>query len=235
MTRDDASSESRRDVRRRHAFGPRRAPLHSRPDGRGRDRGLRLPNRIGVPGEDLPHVSHYYTQPHPFFRKKVVIVGGKNSAAEAALDLYRAGAQGHDRPPPDRRWGTRSSTGSSPTSTTASRKARFAARFNTRVVEIRPTSVVVERDGVVEEIDADAVFLLTGYGSDTTLLRNAGIEIDAATCGPVFDAETFETNVPGLYTVGAMVAGVQSGRIFIENGRFHGEKVIEAIAARAEA
>ena len=88
---------------------------------------------------------------------------------------------------------------------------------------------------MVEEIDADAVFLLTGYGSDTTLLRNAGIEIDPVTCGPVFDPETFETNVPGLYTVGAMVAGVQSGRIFIENGRFHGEKVIEAIAARLRA
>ena len=76
------------------------------------------------------------------------------------------------------------------------------------------------------------MFLLTGYGSDTTLLRNAGVEIDPETCGPVFDAETFETNVPGLYVVGAMVAGVQSGRIFIENGRFHGEQVIEAIAAQ---
>jgi thioredoxin reductase (NADPH) len=76
------------------------------------------------------------------------------------------------------------------------------------------------------------VFLLTGYGSDNTLLRNAAVEIDSATCGPVFDAETFETNVSGVYTVGAMVAGVQSGRIFIENGRFHGEQVIEAIRAR---
>ena len=92
--------------------------------------------------------------------------------------------------------------------------------------------MVVEREGVADEIEADAVFLLTGYGADTTLMRSAGIDIDAETCGPVFDAETFETNVPGLYTVGAMVAGVQSGRIFIENGRFHGEKVIEAIAAK---
>ena len=76
------------------------------------------------------------------------------------------------------------------------------------------------------------MFLLTGYGSDNTLLRGAGVEIDAATCGPVFDPETFETNVTGLYAVGAMVAGVQSGKIFIENGRFHGEKVIEAIRAK---
>ena len=82
------------------------------------------------------------------------------------------------------------------------------------------------------EIEADAVFLMTGYGADTTLLRSAGIEIDSATCGPVFNSETFETNVPGVYTVGAMVAGVQSGRIFIENGRFHGQKAIDAIRAR---
>jgi bacillithiol disulfide reductase len=190
-----------------------------------------FPNRIGVPGEDLPHVSHYYTQPHAFFRKKVVIVGGKNSAAEAALDLYRAGAKVtivHRR----------SATGDSikywvkPDIDNRIKEGSIPARFETRVVEIRPTTVVVERDGVVDEIEADAVFLLTGYGADTTLMRSAGIEINAETCGPIFDAETFETNVPGLYTVGAMVAGVQSGRIFIENGRFHGEKAIEAIRAK---
>ena len=112
------------------------------------------------------------------------------------------------------------------------KEGSIPARFQTRVVEIRPTTVVVERDGAADEIEADAVFLLTGYGSDTSLMRSAGIEINSETCGPVFDAETFETNVPGLYTVGATVAGVQSGRIFIENGRFHGDKVIEAIRAK---
>ena len=105
------------------------------------------------------------------------------------------------------------------------KEGSIPARFGTRVVEIRPTTVVVERDGAADEIEADAVFLLTGYGADTSLLRAVGIELDAATCGPVFNSETFETNVPGVYTVGAMVAGVQSGRIFIENGRFHGQKV----------
>jgi len=190
-----------------------------------------IPNRIGVPGEDLPHVSHYYTQPHPFFRKKVVIVGGKNSAAEAALDLFRAGAKVtivHRRAA----MGDSIKYWVKPDIDNRIKEGSIEGRFNAHVVEIRPTSVVVERAGMVDEIDADAVFLLTGYGSDTTLLRNAGIEIDAVTCGPVFDPETFETNVPGLYTVGAMVAGVQSGRIFIENGRFHGEKVIEAISER---
>jgi thioredoxin reductase (NADPH) len=191
-----------------------------------------VPNRIGVAGEDLPHVSHSYTQPHPFFRRQVVIVGGKNSAAEAALDLYRAGAAKvtivHRGPA----MGDSIKYWVKPDIDNRIKEGSIPARFNTCVVEIRPTSVVVERDGVQDEIQADAVFLLTGYGSDNTLLRNSGVDIDPATCGPVFDPETFETSVPGLYTVGAMVAGVQSGRIFIENGRFHGERVIEAIRGR---
>jgi thioredoxin reductase (NADPH) len=187
-----------------------------------------VPNRIGIPGEDLPHVAHYYSQPHPYFRKNVVIVGGKNSAAEAALDLYRSGASVtlvHRR----------SALGEGikywvkPDIENRIKEGSVKAHFDTRVVELRPTTVVIEKAGVTSEVDADAVFLLTGYGADTTLLRSAGVDIDPETCGPVFDAETFETNLPGVYTVGAMVAGVQSGKIFIENGRFHGEKVIEGI------
>jgi thioredoxin reductase (NADPH) len=193
-----------------------------------------VPNRINVPGEDLPHVSHYYTQPHPFFRKKVVIVGGKNSAAEAALDLFRAGAQVivvHRR----------GALGESikywvkPDIENRIKEGSIGIRYGWRVVEIRPTTVVIEREGATEELEADEVFLLTGYGSDTTLLRNAGVEINPATCGPLYDPETFETNVPNLYTIGAMVAGVESGKIFIENGRFHGQKVIEAIVKRLNA
>jgi bacillithiol disulfide reductase len=187
-----------------------------------------FPNRLGIPGEDLPHVSHYYSQPHPFFRKKVVIVGGKNSAAEAALDLYRSGAL----PTIVHR---RSALGDGikywvkPDIENRIKEGSVQAHFDTRVVEIRPTTMVVEQRGETKELETDAVFLLTGYGADTTLLRNAGVDIDPDTCGPVFDSHTFETNVPGLYSVGAMVAGVQSGKIFIENGRLHGEEVIEGI------
>jgi thioredoxin reductase (NADPH) len=190
-----------------------------------------IPNAIDVPGEDLPHVSHYYTQPHPYFRKRVVIVGGKNSAAEAALDLFRAGAS----VTMVHRWPMFSESIKywvKPDIENRIKESSITARFNTRVVEIRPTSVVVEHDGEVTEIPADAVFLLTGYLSDTTLLRNAGVDINPETCGPVFDADTFETNVPGLYVAGAVVAGIQSGRIFIENGRFHGQQVINAILER---
>ncbi len=190
-----------------------------------------VPNRIGVPGEDLPHVSHYYTEPHPYYRKNVVIVGGKNSAAEAALDLFRSGARVtivHRR----------AALGESikywvkPDIENRIAEGSIAARFSTRVVEVTPTAVIVESAGAREQIPADGVFLLTGYRSDPELLVNAGIAIDPATCGPVYDRETFETNVPGIYVAGAVVAGTQSGRIFIENGRFHGEVVIKAIVQR---
>ena len=190
-----------------------------------------VPNLLGVPGEDLPHVSHYYTQPHPFFRKSVVIVGGKNSAAEAALDLFRAGARVtivHRRDA----LGESIKYWVKPDIENRVKEGSITARFNTRVVEIRPTTVLVEQDGVPSEIEADAVFLLTGYSSDNQLLNAAGVCINPETCGPVFDAETFETNVPDLYVAGAVVAGVQSGRIFIENGRFHGQQVIDAIVRK---
>jgi thioredoxin reductase (NADPH) len=190
-----------------------------------------FPNRMGVPGEDLPHVSHYYSQPHPFFRKKVVIVGGKNSAAEAALDLFRSGAFPtivHRRAA----LGEGIKYWVKPDIENRIREGSIPAYFNTHVVEIRPTTVVVDREGTIEELEADGVFLLTGYGADTTLLRNAGVELNPDTCGPVFHPQTFETNVPGVYTVGAMVAGIQSGKVFIENGRFHGERVIEGIRAK---
>jgi thioredoxin reductase (NADPH) len=188
-------------------------------------------NIVGVPGENLPHVSHYYTSPHPYYRKQVVIVGGKNSAAEAALDLYRAGAHVtivHRR----------SALGDSikywvkPDIENRIKEGSIAARFDTHVVEIAPTHVVIEEDGVRDRLPADGVFLLTGYTSDNRLLREAGVEIEPETCGPRHNPETYETNVDGLYVIGAMVAGKASGRIFIENGRLHGQLVIDEISAR---
>jgi bacillithiol disulfide reductase len=190
-----------------------------------------FPNLMGIPGEDLPHVSHYYTEPHPFFRRHVVVVGGKNSAAEAALDLFRAGAR-VTMVHRGRALGESIKYWVKPDIENRIREGSIAARFETRVVEIRPAEVVVEHAGVTGTIETDGVFLLTGYSSDTTLLRNAGVGIDPETCGPTFNPETFETNVPGLYVAGAVVAGKQSGRIFIENGRFHGGQVVSQIASR---
>jgi thioredoxin reductase (NADPH) len=204
------------------------------------------PVRLGVPGEDLPHVRHYYGEPHPYYRQRVVIVGGGNSAAEAALEMYRAGAhvtlvhRASELKSTIKYWVR-------PDIENRIKEGSVAARFNTCVAEIRPTSVVVRtgeagraggageagRAGGDEEIAADAVFLLTGYRADADLLRRAGVELNERDA-PVYNPETFETNVPGLFIAGGAIAGVDTGTIFIENGRFHGERIVETIAGRTE-
>jgi thioredoxin reductase (NADPH) len=187
------------------------------------------PNELGVPGEQLPHVSHFYREAHPYFRRRVVVVGGKNSAADAALDLYRSGAhvtivhRGAALGESIKYW-------VKPDIENRIKEGSIAARFSTRVVEITPDDLLLEGpDGRVRE-PADAVLLLTGYRSNTTLLEMAGAAMtDGA---PVHDPQTFETTVANLYVAGAAVAGRESGKIFIENGRFHGEVVVREIAKR---
>jgi thioredoxin reductase (NADPH) len=192
------------------------------------------PNRLGVPGEDLPHVHHYYREPHPFYRQRVVIVGGGNSAAEAALEMYRAGAlvtivhRASELKSTIKYWVR-------PDIENRIKEGSIAARFGACVTEIRPTSViVVDRSDPARgraELPADAVFLLTGYRADRELMAAAGIGLNDRDA-PLLDAETFETNVRGLFVAGGAIAGVDTGTIFIENGRFHGEKIVEVIAAR---
>ena len=203
------------------------------------------PNLIGVPGEDLPHVSHYYREPHPYYRQRVVVVGGKNSAAEASLELFRAGAHvtlvhRHATLGDSIKYWVR------PDIENRIKEGSVTARFNTRVVEIRPRSVVVApagdssgswwrpgaSHGTTEEIPADAVLLLTGYRPDAELMRRAGIRCDTESLTPDLNQETFETNVPNLFIAGGAVAGRNTGSIFIENGRFHGERIVEVLAGR---
>jgi len=190
-----------------------------------------IPNRLGVPGEDLPHVSHYYREPYGLYRQRVVIVGGKNSAAEAALELYRSGAtvtivhRGAAFGDSIKYW-------VKPDIENRIAEGAIRARFRTTVTAIGVEEVVLDGPDGRSTEPADAVFLLTGYRSDTTLLRAAGARIEDSTGAPVHDATTFETTVPGLYVIGAFVAGTQSGRIFIENGRFHGQVVIREIVRR---
>jgi thioredoxin reductase (NADPH) len=189
------------------------------------------PNLLGIPGEDLPHVSHYYREAHPYYRKRVVVVGGKNSAAEAALELHRAGATVtlvHRRP----RLGESIKYWVLPDIENRIAEGAVTAHFNTRVLEIRPTSVLVEASGARSEIAADAVLLLTGHHSDTELFERCGVRFNGATCEPEFDPQTYETNVEGMFLVGAVQTGRNSGKIFIENGRFHGERAIAVIAER---
>jgi thioredoxin reductase (NADPH) len=191
------------------------------------------PNMLGVPGEDLPHVHHFYCEAHPHYRQRVVIVGGGNSAADAALEMYRAGVhvtlvhRAAQLKSTIKYWVR-------PDIENRIKEGSVAARFGACVTEIRPTSVVIQRAGeaggsATEEIPADAVYLLTGYRADTELMCRAGVMLNQRQA-PVFNPETFETNVPGLFVAGGAIAGVDTGTIFIENGRFHGEKIVEVIA-----
>jgi thioredoxin reductase (NADPH) len=189
------------------------------------------PNVIGVPGENLPHVSHYYNESHGYYRKHVLIAGGGNSAAETALELYRSGAHvtlvhRHPQLKPSIKYWVR------PDIENRIKEGSVRGLFNTKVVEIQPGQVTVERDGAREDIPADAVFLLTGYHPDCDLYRRAGIRLHRETMSPEFNPDTFETNVPGVFLAGGAICGKDTSNIFIENGRFHGETIIKTIAGR---
>src|SRR5499427_2678244 len=188
------------------------------------------PNYLNVPGEDLPHVHHYYSEPHPYYRQRVVVVGGGNSAAEASLEMYRAGAHvtlvhRHAELKGTIKYWVR------PDIENRIKEESIAARFSTCVTEIRPTSVLTRGEAGVEEIPADAVFLLTGYRADSDLMARAGITFNERKA-PHHNTETFETNVPNLFVAGGAIAGEDTGTVFIENGRFHGATIISVIADR---
>ena len=183
------------------------------------------PRPLGVPGEDLPHVSRYFDEAHRSIGLDVVVIGGKNSAAEAALLLYRAGARvtlvyrGTVFPASLKYWVR-------PDLENRIAAGEIAGRLGSVVQRITPRAVVIrDLDGAEESIAADRVFALIGYRPDTELFRRIGIEIDDATGRPAHDPATLETNVPGVFLAGSVTAGYRTGDIFIENGRFDGERI----------
>lgn len=188
------------------------------------------PNLIGIPGEDLPKVSHYYKDAHPFYDCDVAIIGAANSAAIAALDLYRHGARVtiiHRQAtlrPTIKYWIL-------PDIENRIKNGEIKAHFQTIVTEIKPTSIRLRHleTGEESELPNDFVFALTGYHTDNDFLRSAGIEIDPETLKPKFDSETMESNVKGIYLAGVVTAGKETGKIFIENGRFHGGQIAAAL------
>jgi thioredoxin reductase (NADPH) len=191
-----------------------------------------LPNHLGVPGEDLPHVSHYYREAHPAWAQDVVVVGGKNSAAEAALELFRAGARVtlvHRRP----ELGATIKYWVRPDIENRIKAGEVKAMFSTVVTRIEPEQVWVRSDGGGERaLPARFVFLLTGYHPDFEFLRALGIRLDSATNKPDYHAETLESNVAGIHLAGVVLGGNHTGEIFIENGRFHGAQIIRALAGK---
>ncbi|HEX4999533.1 MAG TPA: YpdA family putative bacillithiol disulfide reductase, partial [Terriglobia bacterium] len=168
------------------------------------------PNKLGVPGEDLPHVSHYYTEPHSFYNRDVVVIGGKNSAAEAALDLFRAGARVslvHRRA----ELGSTLKYWVRPDIENRLKAGEITPYLNSTVQEITPTVVRVVQNGTEREIRADQVFALTGYFTTTRFFEQLGVEVNPETLRPRLDPETFETNVPGVFVAGSAIAGRLNG------------------------
>jgi thioredoxin reductase (NADPH) len=187
-----------------------------------------LPNRLGVPGEDSPHVSHYYTEPHPFWKQDVVVIGGKNSAAEAALDLYRSGARVtlvHRRA----ELGSTIKYWVRPDIENRIKAGQVRALFETEVKRIEPGRVWVSNHAGEYSLPAVRVFALTGYHPDFEFLRSLGISLDPSTNKPTMDPQTHESNVPGIFLAGVVIGGNHTSEIFIENGRFHGKQIVAAL------
>ena len=178
------------------------------------------PNRLGVPGEDLAHVSHYFDEGHRSYGLDVAVIGGRNSAVEAALDLFRAGARVtlvYRRtvfPPSVKYW-------LKPDVENRIAAGEISARMSAEVLRIKTGSVVIRRDaGRADEIPAQRVYALTGFQPDFDLFRRIGIELVGDALTPTHDPDTLETNVPGVYVAGSITAGKDTSDIFIENGRF---------------
>jgi thioredoxin reductase (NADPH) len=189
-----------------------------------------LPNKLGIPGENLPHVSHYYTEPYAFWNQDVVVIGGKNSAAEAALDLYRNGARvtlvhrGKELGKTIKYWVR-------PDIENRIKAGQIQALLDARVDEITRDEVVVEQHSRTKRLPAKQVFALTGYHPDFSFIESLGVQLDPESRRPTLNPHTLESNVPGVHLAGVVIGGRHTGEIFIENGRFHGKQIIDALRA----
>lgn len=188
-----------------------------------------LPNLLGIPGEDLPKVSHYYSEAHEFFGQNVAVIGGANSAAIAALDLCRHGAEvtlivrEPDLSRHIKYW-------IRPDIENRIKEGSVKALFQAAVTEIAPGWIGIQQPGQApRQIENDYVFALTGYHPDFDLLRSVGIQVNPKTLRPACHPETLESNVAGVYLAGVVIAGMDTNEIFIENGRFHGRQIVADI------
>jgi thioredoxin reductase (NADPH) len=189
-----------------------------------------VPNRLNVPGEDLDKVLHYYKEAHPYYDHDVAVVGAKNSAAIAALELLWAGARvavihrGDAISDRVKYW-------IKPNIENRIKDGEITAYFRSRVTEIGPACISIETPNGVISVANDFVFAMTGYQPDLKFLNAAGISLEPETQRPRTNPQTLESDRPGIYLAGVIVAGMHTNEIFIENGRFHGKLIAEAIAA----
>jgi thioredoxin reductase (NADPH) len=193
-----------------------------------------LPNLMNVPGENLPKLAHYYQEPHQFFGRRVAVIGGGNSAAIAALDLYRHGAQ-VTLIVRERELSRHIKYWIKPDLENRIKEGAIQAMFGSVLTEVANDWILVRSSsGETVRLENDFVFALTGYHPDFDLLRNAGVRIDPVTCRPECHSETRASNVPGLYLAGVIIAGMDTNEIFIENGRFHGKQIVADIKRRMQ-
>ncbi|MEH7012683.1 YpdA family putative bacillithiol disulfide reductase [Neobacillus niacini] len=186
------------------------------------------PNYMDVPGENLPKVSHYFKEAHPYFDKDVCVIGGKNSSVDAAIELVKAGARvtvlyrGKEYSPSIKPWIL-------PEFEALVRNGTITMEFNSHLLEITEDQVRYKKDGEEKTLYNDFVFAMTGYRPDHQFLKNIGINIDEETGRPLFNPDSMETNIEGVYIAGVIAAGNNANEIFIENGRFHGSLIAQSI------
>jgi thioredoxin reductase (NADPH) len=190
------------------------------------------PNFMGIAGEDLPKVSHYFKEAHPYFDMDVAVIGGKNSSVDAAIELVKAGARvtviyrGAEYSPSIKPWVL-------PEFEALVKTGMVSMVFNAVVKEVTDEYIIYEQQGLKpEKLKNDYVFAMTGYRPDHAFLKKMGVRIEEETGRPFFNSETMETNVKGIFIAGVIAAGNNANEIFIENGRFHGGQIADAIAAR---
>lgn len=194
------------------------------------------PNRLGVPGEDLPHVHHYFDEGHLSYGLDVVVIGGKNSAVEAALQLFRAGARSTTIVYRGKAWPKSVKYWLRPDLENRIKADEIHAHLGTQVIEITPREVVGRGGlGNEERIPADRVYPLIGFHPDLELFKRIGIAFDPESGRPEINPDTLETSVPGVFVAGSVTAGNKISEIFIENGRFDGEKIFGTAVERAQA
>ena len=192
-----------------------------------------LPNQLGISGEELPHVSHYFTEAHPYWNRDVVVIGGKNSAAEAALELFRVGARVtlvHREP----ELGVSLKYWVRPDIENRIKAGEIRALFATHVTRIENGQVLVKAANKEKAVPAAQVFAMIGYHPDFEFLERQGIYLNPETRRPQCNPETLESNVGGIYSAGVVLGGKNTSEIFIENGRFHGRQIIAGITGKGK-
>lgn len=191
-----------------------------------------IPNLMNIPGENLPKVKHYYTEPYPYAKQKIVVVGSSNSAVDAALETYRKGAEvtmiiRHSEISNSVKYWVK------PDIENRIAEGTITAHFNEEMIEIKENSIIFkDKNGKIQEIENDFVLAMTGYLPDFNFLQKTGIDLQGDNLKPYYNEETMETNIKNLYLAGVVCGGKDTHLWFIENSRIHAEMIVKNILSK---